>query len=80
MIPDSSLRKPLEGRVRACQPEEVVWCSARKVRNPRHLVVPQRKILRYRVPGKEGGTCSQRRAWYRWWDLRGDSWKASMER
>lgn len=78
--PDSSRLKPLEGRVRACQPGVVIWCSARRTRDPRRLRLgPRRKILKERVPGRVGRACTQRRAWYRWWDRGVDRWKVSVE-
>lgn len=79
-MPDLSPLKPLGGRVRACQPGRLIWCSPRRVRDPRCLLLGlHRKIFKSRVPGEVGDTCSQRRARYRWWDRGVGRWKVSME-
>lgn len=76
---DLSPLKPLEGRVRACQPGVVIWRSAKRARDRCFLRGPHRKILTSRVPGRVGSTCSHRRAWCRWWDLGVGRRKMSME-
>lgn len=52
--PDSSRFKPLEGRVRACQPGAVNWCSARKTRDPRASSCPPSENPQGKRAGKGG--------------------------